>query len=126
MEQAINKLQESVALLSETMMIGFKKSDDNFQLLSRKVELMGQDVQGLTRDVQGLTQNMQLLTQKVDDNFESLNKRIDLLQGNSVSTMESLEKGINDIKSELQKISVVTRYESDYFYLVNPNNGLPN
>lgn len=66
------------------------------------------------------------LDKKVDHNFESLNKRIDLLQGNSVSTMESLEKGINDVKSELQKISVVTRYENEYFYLVNPKNGLPN
>lgn len=119
MEQAINKLQESVALLSETMTIGFQKSDYNFQLLSQKVESLDQKVGSLDRKLGSLNQ-------KVDDNFESLNKRIDLLQGNSVSTMESLEKGIKDIKSELEKISVVTRYKNDYFYLVNPNNGLPN
>lgn len=111
MEQAIKKLQDSVTLLSENMIIGFQKSDDNFHLLNRKMELLDTTVD--------------LLGKKVDDNFESLNKRIDLLQGNSFSTMESLEKGINEIKSELQKISVVTRYENDYFYLINPKNGLP-
>ncbi len=105
MEQTINKIQESIVLLSKAMAIGFQRNDDNFQLLSQKVEL---------------------LDQKVDNNFVALNKRIDLLQGNSVSTIESLEKGISDIRAELQKISVVTRYENDYFYLVHPKNGLPN
>lgn len=118
MEQAIKKLQDSVTLLSENMIIGFQKSDDNFHLLNRKMDL-------LDRRVELLEKTVDLLGKKVDDNFESLNKRIDLLQGNSFSTIESLEKGINEIKSELQKISVVTRYENDYFYLINPKNGLP-
>jgi len=53
MKQAIKKLQYPVTLLSETMIIGFQKSDDNFES------------------------------------------------------------------------PVATRHENDYFYLINPKNGLP-
>ncbi|NQX40352.1 hypothetical protein SAMN05421820_105231 [Pedobacter steynii] len=69
--------------------------------------------------------------EKIDKNFESFNKRfdaihiklnvinekVDLLQGNSSSTIEILETGFNDIKTEINKISVVTRYDHDYPYL---------
>lgn len=69
--------------------------------------------------------------EKINQNFESFNKRfdainqkltvigdkIDLLQGDSSHTIETLETGFNDIRSEIQKIAVVTRYENDYPYL---------
>ena len=69
--------------------------------------------------------------EKIDKNFESFNKRfdtinlklntlvekVDLLQGNSSSTIEILETGFNDIKTEINKISVVTRYDHDFPYL---------
>lgn len=112
MEQAINKLQDSVAVLADKMAIGFQKNEYNFQMLNRRMELLDRTVDTLGK--------------KVDSNFESLNKRIDLLQGNSACTLESLERGINDVTSELQRILVVTRYKKEYFYFVNPKNGLPN
>ncbi len=106
MEVRIEKIEQSVALLSETINVGFQKIDDNFQLLNKKIDLLQGDA-------------------------ISTNKKIDSLQGKSVSTMETLETGINDIrtelgagindikdiKSEIQKISVTTRYEQDYLYL---------
>ena len=68
---------------------------------------------------------------KIDKNFESFNKRfdtintklnilcgkVDVLQGDSSHTIETLETGFNDIKTEIEKIAVVTRYEIDYPHL---------
>lgn len=78
--------------------------------------------------------------EKIDKNFESFNKRfdtintklnrinekVDLLQGNSSHTIETLETGFNDIKTEIQKIAVVTRYEIDFPALLPTDPSLKN
>lgn len=81
--------------------------------------------------IDAFTAAVQSAFEKIDKNFESFNKRFDLInaklniltekvdviQGNSSHTIETLETGFNDIKGEIQKIAVVTRYENDYPYL---------
>lgn len=127
MEDRIKKLEDAVVSLSETINIGFQKIDDNFQLLDKKVELVDRKLELLDRKAELLAKKVEVL----DDKVEILGKKVDVIQGNSVSTIEILETGINNvrtelnsgvndiryIKGEIQKISVVTRYENDYPYL---------
>lgn len=86
------------------------------------------------------TEAVQSAFEKIDKNFESFNKRfdainfklntltekVDLLQGNSSHTIETLETGFNDIKTEINKIAVVTRYDNDYPALRPNDNSLKN
>lgn len=90
--------------------------------------------------IDAFTQAVQSAFEKIDKNFESFNKRfdsinsklniltekVDLLQGNSSHTIETLETGFNDIKGEIKKIAVVTRYESDYTGLLPSDPSLKN
>jgi len=93
MEDRLIKLEEKLSTFINAVQSAFEKIDKNFESFNKRFDVI----------------NVKLNT---------LHEKIDLLQGNSSSTIETLETGFNDIKTEIEKISIVTRYENDLPYLI--------
>ncbi|TDO23756.1 hypothetical protein [Pedobacter duraquae] len=92
MEERLTRLEEKLDTFIDAVQSAFQKIDKNFESFNKRFDV-------------------------INAKLNSLNEKVDILQGNSSSTIEILETGFNDIKTEIQKISVVTRYENDYPYL---------
>lgn len=100
MEERLTRLEEKLDTFINAVQSAFEKIDKNFESFNKRFEV-------------------------INSKLTTLNEKVDLLQGKSSHTIETLETGFNDIKTEIQKISVVTRYEIDYPYLTN-NDGKGN
>ncbi|HWW40459.1 hypothetical protein [Pedobacter sp.] len=138
MEEKLKRLEEKLDTFVEVGQSAFKKIDKNFQSFDTFIEAVQSAFERIYRNFESFDtfkEATQAAFEKIDKNFESFNKRfdainvklnslserVDFIQGNSSSTIEILETGFNDIKTEINKISVVTRYEHDFPYLNKTN-----
>ena len=98
----------------------FRRIDENFEAINKKFEAVESAFKKIDKNFEYFNKRLDLIESKLNTVIE----KVDFLQGNSTSTIEILEIGFNDIKTKIQKISVVTRYELDYPYLIkeDPNN----
>lgn len=92
MDENVAKLEEKLDTFINAVQSAFEKIDKNFESFNKRFD-------------------------SINSKLNTLNEKVDFLQGDSSSTIEILETGFNDIKTEIKKISVVTRYENDYPYL---------
>lgn len=92
MEERLNRLEYKLDTFIDAVQSAFEKIDKNLESFNKRFDAI----------------NIKL---------NAINEKVDLLQGNSSSTIEILETGFNDIKTEINKISVVTRYDHNYPYL---------
>ena len=99
MEERLIKLEEKLDTFINAVQSAFEKIDKNFESFNKRFDV--------------INTKLNILTEKVDT-----------LQGKSSHTIETLETGFNDIKTEINKIAVVTRYDNDYPYLAKGDDKL--
>ena len=104
MEERLNRLEIKLDTLINSVQSAFEKIDQNFESFDKRFDHI----------------NLKLLKLNV------LIEKVDSLQGNSSSTIEILETGFNDIKSEIDKLSIFTRYDHETSFIKNLNSDQTN
>lgn len=92
MEARLDKLEKKLDTLIDSVQSAFEKIDQNFKSFNNRFDT-------------------------INHKLNTLNEKVDLIQGNSTSTIEVLETGFNDIKAEIDKLSIFTRYEHESLFM---------
>lgn len=82
MEERIKMLEDKLDTFIDAVQSAFEKIDKNFESFNKRFDT-------------------------INTRLSAINEKIDLLQGDSSSTIEILETGFNDIKTEIIKNVVV-------------------
>ncbi|MCG8762757.1 hypothetical protein G1K46_08435 [Tenacibaculum finnmarkense] len=61
-----------------------------------------------------LIENQTKAFDKIDQNFENLNNRVSSIEKKLSLLADNTDKGFDDVKTELKKISLVTSYPEQY------------
>lgn len=92
MDERLKKIEDSLYELSTAVKSAFEKINANLASFDKRFD-------------------------NINSKLTTLSDKIDLLQGNSTHTIETLETGFKDIQNEIGKIAIVTRYEHDLPYI---------
>ncbi|MBE7628441.1 hypothetical protein [Tenacibaculum piscium] len=85
--------------------------------MSNQEELLKELIEKQTKAfdlIEQLNQNQTKAFNTIDENFENLNTRVSSIEKKLSSLANDTNKGFDDVKIELEKISKVTSYPEQY------------
>jgi len=97
----IDALQENTAL-------GFEKIEKQLGDVNLRVDELQRNT---ASSFEKMEKSIWKVTDKVDHGLLNVEDRIDALRGNSITSLESIEIKLDDLKIEISKINDVTSYE---------------